>query len=167
MVTVHGRTRAQLYNGAADWRAIADVKQAVRIPVVANGDCRSPEDAGEMLRVSGADAVMIGRAALGRPWLVGDVAHYLATGRRRPPPSLEVRREIALEHFEALLSSMGEAAGLRHSRKHLAAYIDRSGCALTAQGAALRRSLVVATNPGEVRELIDRLFSSAVELGAA
>jgi tRNA-dihydrouridine synthase B len=167
MVTVHGRTRAQFYKGVADWSAIAEVKHAVAIPVVANGDCQSPEDAKEMLRLSGADAVMIGRATLGRPWLVGDVAHYLSTGGRRPPPSLDVRREVALEHFDALLVRMGEAAGLRHSRKHLAAYVVRAGCTLTAEGASLRRSLVVASRPDEVRVLLERLFSLNFEVEAA
>ncbi len=80
LITVHGRTRQQFYAGHADWAAIAAVKQAVRIPVVANGDCESAADAAAMLEISGADAVMIGRAAQGRPWLVGDIAHYLATG---------------------------------------------------------------------------------------
>jgi tRNA-dihydrouridine synthase B len=167
MVTVHGRTRAQFYSGAADWAAIAEVKQAVRIPVVANGDCASPEDAREMLRLSGADAVMVGRAALGRPWLIGDIASYLSTGRRRPPPSLAARRDAALEHFEGLLSAMGEGAGLRHARKHLAAYVDGAGCALTSDGAELRRALVTATAAHEVRRLLERLFSSHLEEEAA
>ncbi len=167
MATVHGRTRAQFYNGAADWSAIAEVKQSVAIPVVANGDCQSLEDAKEMLRRSGADAVMIGRAALGRPWLVGDIAHFLSTGRRRAAPSYEVRRDIALEHFDALLIGMGEGAGLRHSRKHLAAYIDRAGCASTQEGASLRRSLLVATRAEDVRQLVERLFSGELEMEAA
>ncbi|MBI3274666.1 MAG: tRNA dihydrouridine synthase DusB, partial [Methylocystis sp.] len=128
MLTVHGRTRAQFYQGKADWRAIAPVKRAVRIPVVANGDCASSEDASDMLRLSGADAVMVGRAALGRPWLVGDIAHFLATGGKRPAPDLAARRNIALEHFEALLTMMGANAGLRCARKHLAAYADHAGC---------------------------------------
>jgi tRNA-dihydrouridine synthase B len=167
MVTVHGRTRAQFYTGKANWSAIADVKNAVCIPVVANGDCSAPEDAQEMLRLSRADAVMIGRAALGRPWLVGEVAHFLSTGKRRPAPALDVLRDVALEHFETLLAGMGETAGLRHARKHLAAYIDQSGCAASAEGAAMRRSLVTTTRPVEVRELVERLFMSGQEKEAA
>jgi tRNA-dihydrouridine synthase B len=167
MVTVHGRTRAQFYSGAADWAAIAEVKRAVRIPVVANGDCESVEGAREMMRLSGADAVMVGRAALGRPWLIGDIAVYLSSGRRRPPPSVAARRDAALEHFEGLLSSMGEGAGLRHARKHLAAYVDRAGCAATPDGAELRRALVTTTAPKEVRRLLEILFSSNLEVEAA
>jgi tRNA-dihydrouridine synthase B len=166
MITVHGRTRAQFYNGFADWSAIAEVKSAVGIPVVANGDCKSPEDAKEMLRLSGADAVMIGRAALGRPWIVGDVAHYLSTGKRRAPPSFESRLEIALEHLEALLSSMGAVAGLRHARKHLAAYVDSSGCG-RCEAVGLRRALVTTTQADEVRELLGRLFLSDRKMEAA
>ena len=126
MVTVHGRTRAQFYEGRADWRAIAEVKAAVKIPVVANGDCASPQDAAAMLAASGADAVMIGRAALGQPWLVGDIAHFLATGRRRAAPSATARLEAALDHLDGLLTAMGANAGLRHARKHLSAYAERA-----------------------------------------
>lgn len=154
LVTVHGRTRAQFYDGRADWRAIAEVKQAVGIPVVANGDCASPEDGAEMLRLSGADAVMVGRAALGRPWLVGDIAHFLATGRRRAAPRAEARLEAALEHLEGLLTSMGASAGLRHARKHLAAYAEHEN-----GGPELRRALLSSSSADEVRALLARLFS--------
>ena len=158
LVSVHGRTRAQFYNGAADWAAIGEVKRAVRIPVVANGDCASPEAARDMLRLTGADAVMIGRAALGRPWMVGDIAHYLATGKRRPEPTLATRGRIALEHFEGLLVAMGASAGLRHARKHLAAYADHAlGDAAQAR-AEPRRALVTSAAPDEVRALIECLF---------
>jgi nifR3 family TIM-barrel protein len=158
MVTVHGRTRAQFYEGRADWRAIAEVKQAVRVPVVANGDCARPEDAAEMLEISGADAVMIGRAALGRPWLVGEAAHFLATGRRRPAPSASERLEAALEHFEGLLAMMGAAAGLRHARKHLAAYADHAPDDGSGEKKGLRRAIVCAATPEEAKGLLGRLF---------
>jgi nifR3 family TIM-barrel protein len=160
MVTVHGRTRAQFYEGRADWRAIAEVKRAVAIPVVANGDCRSAEDAADMLRLSGADAVMVGRAALGRPWLVGDIAHFLAAGRRRPALGAAKRLEAALEHLEGLLSAMGEHAGLRHARKHLAAYADH----IAEEGerdekARLRRAMLASSSAEEVQGLLTRLFA--------
>lgn len=158
LVTVHGRTRAQFYDGRANWRAIAEVKRSVGIPVVANGDCASPEDAAEMLRLSGADAVMIGRAALGRPWLVGDIAHFLATGRRRSAPDAPARLEAALEHLEGLLISMGENAGLRHARKHLAAYADHAHDRDDAP--ELRRALLSSSSPREVRSLLARLFTA-------
>lgn len=161
LVTVHGRTRAQFYKGEADWRAIAEVKQAVRIPVVANGDCASPEDAAQMLRLSGADAVMVGRAALGRPWLVGDIAYFLATGRRRAAPSATARLEAALEHLEGLLISMGAHAGLRHARKHLAAYAEHAPDDDAGRTAELRRALVASSSADEVRGLLERLFAPA------
>lgn len=168
LVTVHGRTRQQFYTGAADWGAIRLVKAAVAIPVVANGDCKSPEDAAAMLEASGADAVMIGRAAQGRPWLVGDVAHYLATGQRRPAPALAERGEAARAHLEGLLTQMGAGAGLRHARKHLAAYVDDAfGEAAGAQVAELRRALVTANCPQEAFRLIDAIFATGMKEAAA
>ena len=158
LVAVHGRTRQQFYTGAADWRAIAAVKQAVAIPVVANGDCDSPDAAAEMLRLSGADAVMIGRAALGQPWLVGDIAEFLRSGRRRASPSRAERGEIAIRHMESLVAAMGANAGLRHARKHLAAYVDRAGLGTGGQGAALRLALLVSTEPSQARGLLETLF---------
>lgn len=167
LVTVHGRTRQQFYTGRADWTAIAAVKQAVLIPVVANGDCASVEDASAMLEASGADAVMIGRAAQGRPWLVGDIAHFLATGRRRNPPSLSLRGEIACEHLDGLLSQMGAGAGLRHARKHLASYVDEAFGAAGAEIADLRRALVTASRPEDAFGLIERIFSTTPQEAAA
>jgi nifR3 family TIM-barrel protein len=158
MVTVHGRTRAQFYEGRADWRAIAEVTAAVTIPVVANGDCASPQDAAAMLAASGADAVMVGRAALGRPWLVGDIAHFLATGRRRAAPSATARLEAALDHLDGLLTAMGAGAGLRHARKHLSAYAEQAD-GDAEERARLRGALVGSSSPEEVRGLLSRLFS--------
>lgn len=161
MVTVHGRTRQQFYKGRADWTAIRAVRERVTIPLVANGDCASPQDAAEMLRQSGADAVMVGRAAVGRPWLVGDIAHYLRCGVARATPSAHVRLSAALEHYEALLSAFGVAQGLRHARKHLAAYVEDS-CRL--RGAPVdsqaRLRIVTSDDPGAVRAMLSDVFLS-------
>jgi nifR3 family TIM-barrel protein len=156
-VTVHGRTRRQLYKGQADWPAIAEVVRAVRIPVIANGDIRSLADARRCLAVSGAAGVMIGRAAIGRPWLVGAIAAALAGGRRAEP-SGPARATVAVEHYDDLLSRYGRAAGIRHARKHLAAYADeavRSGFIVPEHE---RRDLVTADDPALVRGILDRLF---------
>ncbi|WP_442753696.1 tRNA dihydrouridine synthase DusB [Methylocystis sp. JAN1] len=167
LITIHGRTRQQFYAGRADWAAIATVKRAVSVPVVANGDCRGPEDAAQMLEMSGADAVMIGRAAQGRPWLVGDIAHYLAAGRRRAQPSLAERGAVAREHLDGLLSQMGAGAGLRHARKHLASYVDEAFGAANAEVAGLRRALVTANVAEDAFRLIDSIFSAGTHEAAA
>ncbi|MGH6799845.1 MAG: tRNA dihydrouridine synthase DusB [Methylocella sp.] len=157
MLTVHGRTRCQFYSGQADWAAIGEVKKAVSIPVVANGDCASLTDAASILAQSGADAVMIGRSAIGRPWFVGDVAYYLAHGNARAETPPAERKSAALEHYETLLEMFGPLQGLRHARKHLAAYAER---AAVVDGAALRQRLVRLECPGAVRSTICQLFDS-------
>ena len=119
MITVHGRTRAQFYNGKADWSAIAQVKQAVAIPIVANGDIRTTHDALSCLKLSGADAVMIGRGAQGCPWLPGQIGQFLKTGQVSDDPDLQARKVIALEHYEAMLCHYGIELGRRVARKHL------------------------------------------------
>ncbi|TYT25723.1 tRNA dihydrouridine synthase DusB [Luteimonas viscosa] len=121
-LAVHGRTRDQHYTGQAEYDTIAAIKADLRIPVIANGDIDSPRKALEVLRHTGADAVMIGRAAQGRPWIFGEIAHFLATGDELPPPSLAQVRDILLGHLHALHGFYGEQAGVRIARKHLGWY---------------------------------------------
>ena len=123
MVTVHGRTREQGYKGAAEYETIAAVKAALRIPVVANGDIDSPHKAQAVLRATGADALMIGRAAQGRPWVFREIAHYLHTGALLAPPLvLEVRRAL-LAHLQDHYGLYGEFTGVRSARKHIGWYV--------------------------------------------
>ncbi len=122
MVTVHGRTRQQFYTGTADWDFIARVKQAVTIPVIANGDILTEEDAAEALRRSGADGVMIGRGCYGRPWFAAHAAHYLCTGIRLPEPPLAAQQAVLRNHYDAMLVHYGTDAGLRLARKHVSWY---------------------------------------------
>jgi tRNA-dihydrouridine synthase B len=119
MVTVHGRTREQGYKGAAEYDTIAAVKAALRIPVVANGDIDSPEKAREVLQATGADAIMVGRAAQGRPWIFREIAHFLSTGERLAAPEVLQAKHWLLEHLDDHYGLYGEFAGVRTARKHI------------------------------------------------
>jgi tRNA-dihydrouridine synthase B len=121
-LAVHGRTRADLYLGEAEYETIRAIKQAVSIPVLANGDIDSPEKAAQVLQLTGADAVMIGRAAQGRPWIFREVAHFLATGERLPPPSRAMMFDVLSGHLHNLYAFYGEQQGVRIARKHLGWY---------------------------------------------
>ncbi|HET8819713.1 MAG TPA: tRNA dihydrouridine synthase DusB [Xanthomonadaceae bacterium] len=121
-LAIHGRTRDQQYGGCAEYDTIAEVKAALSIPVMANGDVDSPRKAAQVLHRTGADAVMIGRAAQGRPWLLGQVAHHLATGDELPEPTLAEVRDILLGHLQDLHAFYGEVSGVRIARKHLGWY---------------------------------------------
>jgi tRNA-dihydrouridine synthase B len=125
MVTVHGRTRCQFYSGRANWSAIRAVKDAVSIPVVANGDLDRPEQAAAMLTASGADAVMIGRGAYGQPWIVGATGSCLNGAPPAAAPRGTALVALALEHYEMMLAYYGVGQGLRVARKHLGWYLDR------------------------------------------
>jgi len=121
-LAIHGRTRACMFHGEAEYETIAAVKAAVRIPVIANGDIDRPEKAKAVLDATGVDGVMIGRAALGRPWIFREIRHFLATGRHLPPPDLAEIRHILLAHLDAIYAFYGERAGLGFARKHIAWY---------------------------------------------
>jgi tRNA-dihydrouridine synthase B len=123
MLTVHGRTRACGFSGRAELETIAAVKASARIPVIANGDISNPQEAREALRATGADGVMIGRAAHGRPWLFAEIEHFLSSGKQRAPLSAAEMREAVLEHLRELYALYGEEQGRRVARKHIGWYV--------------------------------------------
>lgn len=153
MVTVHGRTRCQFYNGAADWAAIRRVREAVGIPLVANGDLAAPADAPAMLAASGADAVMIGRGAYGRPWLIGQTGALLAGKAPPPAPTGAALADLVRDHYAAILDHYGIAPGIRVARKHLGWYLDGLG----GVPAALRQAILT----GADHRAVDRLLGAA------
>jgi tRNA-dihydrouridine synthase B len=153
LITVHGRTRQQLYGGSADWAFIRRVKDAVKVPVIGNGDVTRPEHARKLLELSGADGVMIGRGAFGRPWFPGHVQRFLDTGAFPVEPSAAERCTVLLEHYEALLEYYGRHQGVRIARKHLA------WSATGLRGANAFRVMVnTEPDPEKVKSHIVRLF---------
>jgi tRNA-dihydrouridine synthase B len=160
LLTVHGRTRCQFYTGQADWRAVRAVKESVTIPVVVNGDVTNCDEAVAALAASGADAVMIGRGAQGRPWLPGQVARFLTTGRREPPPSLARQLALITDLYDEVLAHHGVRIGTKHARKHLGWAID---AAAETSGApeAVRKEWRGRVLPGEDPRTVKRGLADA------
>jgi nifR3 family TIM-barrel protein len=163
MITVHGRTRCQFYTGTADWTAIRAVKDAISIPLVVNGDIKTFDDAGRALQVSGADAVMIGRAAQGRPWLPGQMARYLETGQREAAPPLGTQLALVASLYDEMLSHHGLRIGLKHARKHLGWALD---AAASSGGIAIdtlrrwRTSVLTSETPAQVQARLAQAYDA-------
>lgn len=162
MLTVHGRTRNQMYNGRADWAFVRKVKESVSIPVIVNGDITTLEEARDALAQSGADGVMIGRGAYGRPWFLRQVMEFLKSGTRLADPSLQDQRDTVLEHYDAMLEHYGVQTGLKIARKHVAWYSKG-----LPESAEFRTRIMQIDEPAQVRQAVRDFYAPQLDRMAA
>ena len=158
MLTIHGRTRCQMYKGAADWEFIQQVKDAVKLPVIANGDIIDFESGKKALTLAGADGVMVGRGAYGRPWFLAQLAHYLKTGEEIAAPTIDVQRDIVLEHYDHMLSHYGIATGVMVARKHIGWYSTGLH-----DSAIFRQTINTMTEPALVKQCITEFYDRILQ----
>jgi tRNA-dihydrouridine synthase B len=156
MITVHGRTRNQLYKGEADWNAVRAVKESVSIPVIVNGDIECAEDAKQALALSGADGVMVGRGAYGKPWIVKQIIDYFKTGKESEDPSRVEIGELVLEHYDSIIAYYGAHAGVGIARKHIGWY-----CGDMEGSEAFRSSINKIGDPSQVKAALQTYFGEA------
>ena len=161
-VAIHGRTRCQFYKGKADWPFIAEVKDAVNIPVFGNGDVVSVDDAEKLLKVSGADGILVGRGSYGRPWFLNQISHYLKTGERLAEPTIQRQMEIVLDHYDAIVSHYGATPGVKIARKHVGWYSKG-----LPNSAEFRQEVFQLDTPDAVKARIRAFYNPIVEHLAA